>query len=162
MKAITTTQLGTVIEEIMHDKEELAKLRKEIFSGVAESDVLSELERRIGVKWVLKKEPPFKLKESIDIPAIANARYFRGIGVDGQKSKGMSGQMLLMVWAIVVIVFAMLTLTVRILPLPIYYGLGIVTTVVCLYIYSRRQKQARNELKRAVYGSDKVDADREK
>ncbi len=148
MKSISVQQLEGVIEIILHDKEELSKLKKEQFNGVTQDDVLAEIKKRLGDNWILKREPPVKFSKD-DIAAVANSRFYRKVGVK-----------LLMAWAIVVLAFAILTLTLRILPLQVYYGLSIAVTVGFLYIFSRKQKIVRDELKQAVYGNDRVEADR--
>ncbi len=148
MKVITVRQIESVLDHIMHDREELAKLKKETFMGVNQHEVMMELEKRLGVNWVLQKDPPVKLSKD-DIIAVANNRFFRKLGMK-----------LLMAWAIVILAFAILTLTLRILPLPFYYGLSGIVTAVFLFVYSKKQNRMRNELKQAAYGSDRVEADR--
>lgn len=150
MKNITVQQLESVFEIILHDREELAKLKKESFTGVSQSEVLSEMKNRLGDNWILKKEPPVKFSKD-DIAAVANSRFYRKTGMK-----------LLMAWAIIILAFAIFTLTFRLLPLQVYYGLSGVVTVIFLYLYSKKQSRVRKELKQAVYGSDKVEADREK
>ncbi len=150
MKIITVQQLDGVVEGILHDKEEVAKIRKEQFMGVSQDEIVVELNNRLGKNWMLKKEPPVKFTKE-DIAAVANSRFYRKTGMK-----------LLMAWAIVVLAFAMLTITVQLIPLFAYYSFGIATTIVFLYIYSKKQRQVRDELKQAVYGSDKVEAESKK
>lgn len=138
MKTITAEQFAGVIEGIVHDREELAKLRKEPFVGVNQGDVLVEIKNRLGDKWILKKNPTFKLKKE-DIPAMANARFYRKTGMK-----------MLMMWAMVILAFAILTLTLRLIPLQVYYGCGILITAGFVCMYSRKQKRVREELKQEL------------
>jgi hypothetical protein len=144
MKTVTVTQLESVISHIIHDTESLDKLKKQSFMGVRSDSVLVELDKRLGNDWMLVKDNPVKLDKD-DIAALANSRFFKKMG-----------QKLMMAWALIVVVLAMLTLTVKVLPLSLYYGIAIVVTGIFLVIFSRKQRAEREGLSRAVYGSDKV------
>ncbi len=148
MKSITAQHLEGVIEQIMHDREELAKIKQEQFTGVTQDEVLTELKKRLGVNWILKKEVNVKFTKD-DIAAVANSRFYRK-----------SGMKMLMAWAIIILAFAMFTMTLQFIPLYAYYGLSILVTIGFIFFYSKKQKQARIELRQAVYGSDKVEAEK--
>lgn len=158
MKAITAEQFNDVLEDIISDREKLAKLKREDFVGVTYEELSNEIRKRLGDSWMVKKSPPFKLKD-FDIPTIANARYFKGIGVDGQKIKGYSGQMLLMAWALVILALAILTLRLSFIPEVAYVVLGFITTVGFMYLYSKGQRAMTLELNRTIRGSNKVETD---
>lgn len=144
MKQVSVSQLETIASHILHDKEELAKLKHSQFVGVTSDEVLTELDKRLGNSWMLKKDNPVKLNDD-DIAALANSRFYKK-----------TGQKLMMAWALIVAILAVFTMTVKVLPLPLYYAMAIVVTGVFLVIFSRKQKVVRNELRQAVYGSDKV------
>ena len=144
MKTVTASQLEIAIGHILHDEEEISKLKRMPFIGVTCDKVLAELERRLGNDWVLKRDNPVKLDKD-DIAALANSRFYKKVG-----------QKLMMAWALIVVVLAMLTFTVHVIPLPLYYGLAIAVTGTFLVIFSRKQKIVREELRQQVYGSDKV------
>lgn len=149
MKEITPQQIENVIEHIIHDKEESNKVKKMPFVGVSQDELFNELGNRLGKGWVAKKELPVKFTKA-DISAVANNRFYRKTGIK-----------MLMAWALIIMAFALATLTYHVIPLFLYYGISIVVTVIIILLYSRKQKVVREELKRAVYGSDKVITDRD-
>ena len=146
MKVLTVPQLENEIEHIIHDEEELASKRNELFNGVSQEKIASELKRKLGENWVLKKEPPIKFTKE-DIAAVANNRYFRK-----------SGKMLLLAWAVIVMAFAIISFTFNLLPIGYYYILSGLVTMGFLYGYSKKQKRMREELIRTIYGNDKIEA----
>jgi hypothetical protein len=143
MKTITAQQLEGVIENIIHDKEEQAKLRKETFTGITENEVIDGIVKRLGVDWVLVKEPPLKLSKD-DLNAVANSRFYRK-----------TGGKLLMGLAIIVLGLAILTLTVPLIPPKIYYVVITLVAVGFVYMYSKKQREARKELWTGIEGEDK-------
>ena len=144
MKTVTVSQFEATISHVIHDREELAKLKQTPFNGVSADEVYTDLEKRLGKDWTLKKDNPVKLNED-DISALANSSFYKK-----------TGQKLMMAWALIIAILAVFTMTVKVLPLSLYYGLAIVVTGVFLVIFSRKQRVVRNELRQAVYGSDKV------
>lgn len=160
MRTISVVQLEDVVRDIIASKESRDKALDQPFAGVTSDEVLVEIKRRLGDGWILKEEPPFKLSPQYDIPAIANARYFRGMDIDGQKMKGMSGQLLWMLWAMTILGLAIFTLNFRWIPASVYYVAGLALSIAIVYFYSKGQKTMKNKLRRAIEGRDRVEADR--
>ncbi len=150
MRKVTIQEFYDVVGQIIYDREELTKLKRQEFIGVTQDEVFLGIKKWLGESnWMLVKASPSFSKEDID--AVANNRFFR-----------QTGAKLLMAWAIIILAFAIFTLTFRLIPLQVYYGLSIVVTIVFLYSYSKKQNKMRSELQKAVYGSKKVEAGREK
>ncbi len=79
MKTVAVGYFIQIIEDIMQDKEELAKLRREEFIGVPASEVLVEVENRLGNNWWLKKISPRITKE--DFKVMATGRFYKSGGI---------------------------------------------------------------------------------
>jgi len=140
MKIITAQQLENTVEQILHDREEVAKIRKELFEGVSQADMQIELKRRLGDNWVLKKEQPLKLTKD-DLNTIANSRFYKRTGIK-----------LLMGWAITVLALLTVTVTYHWLPLYVMYILSAVASFVFVFLYSKKQREARREFWRGIGG----------
>lgn len=147
-KRITTQQFSDIIDHIMDDSHDVAKQHGTELVGITQGDMIEGIHKRLGDDWVLTRDPPVRFTKE-DISAVANSRFYRKTGVK-----------LMMAWAIVILAFAMVSLTFRLIPLSVYYGLSIAATIGFIFSYSKKQAKIREELKQAVYGSDKVEADK--
>ncbi len=136
MKTITEGQLESVIENIMSDKEKQAEVTGIPFIGVSQDEVISEILKRIGSDWVVNKDEPFRLSRE-DAATIANSRFYRKSGIK-----------LIMGLAIYVLTIAILTMTAKFINPYIYYILCGVGAVGFVYLYSKKQKDYRAELKK--------------
>ncbi len=80
-----------------------------------------------------------------DIDAVANSRFFKK-----------SGQRYLMLLAIVIMGLAILTIGIPLLSIPplitppIYYILVAIAAVIFVYVYGKRQRQAKKELREVI------------
>lgn len=131
MKSLTPQQIGNTVEDIISEKEQLARLKRSDFIGISKDDLMLEIERKLGVDWVVKKEEPFRVNKQ-DMSAIANNRFFRK-----------TGMRMLMLLAIVILGLATLTSTLRVISPFIYYGLEGIVAVGFLYFYAKKQRDFR-------------------
>ncbi len=146
MKMITVQQLEVAIDEIVHDRKELAELKKEPFDGVGQRELLVELDKRLGSGWTLKMDEPIKLTKP-DLRAVSDSRFNRKTGIK-----------ILLLWGIVVAGLFILTYNLNWLHQYVMYGLGIATTFGFMLLYSRKQRKAREEFGRNI-GRDIVKED---
>jgi hypothetical protein len=142
MKIINAQYLEGVIEDILHDKEELAKQKREQFVGVPENEVLAEIGKRLGNNWLLKKTPPHITDE--DFKSMASGRFYRGGGI-----KILGGWMIL--------ILALLQLGVW-FPFfqPYNYILCGLATVGFVIIYGKKQKEAYQMFRRDLWGEKEI------
>jgi predicted CopG family antitoxin len=55
-KLITQKELSDIIDRIFEEKENQAKYNGKIFTGLTETDVLKEVNKRIGNEWKIVNE----------------------------------------------------------------------------------------------------------
>lgn len=141
MKGVSSPQLEAVIENIMADKEKQAKVLGQPFIGVTSVEVLSELNKRMGSDWILRKEQPMKFTKE-DINAVANSRFYRKTGLK-----------LLMLLAIVILgLSSMSTWAPNLIPPYAYYGLYAGAAMLVFWQYAKKQRQVRKELWKSIEG----------
>ena len=141
MKEVTAQQLDGTVGIILADKEKLSRLKGESFKGVSNSDVINELNARLGDDWFLVKNR-FKFTED-DVNAAGNNRYF--------KAKGMT---ILIAWALAILALVMFTTTIPVIPVWAYYIANAFSAIGFLYIFLKGQRQSRRELWRSIYGDN--------
>jgi len=139
-KVITEQQLNTVIEAIVKEQESRAKSLGQTFNGVTESDIFTELGKRIGTGWVVRKESPIKFSKE-DINYVANGRFYKK-----------TGQKILMLAGILALALVNMMRWLPMLPDAVYYGLFLVSAVALIYAYGKKQRQARKELWDGIEG----------
>jgi Ca2+/Na+ antiporter len=88
--------------------------------------------------------------EKDDINAVANSRFFRK-----------SGQRYLMLLAIVIMGLAIVTNTLQLIPYPVYYGAIVVSAIVFVYFYAKRQREVRKELWKSIEDWKRYDEEQE-
>lgn len=132
MKTVTQQNIEALVETIIKDRDN--------GNGVARDVVVSEIDKRLGTDWVIKKVQPVKFTKD-DINAVANSRFYRKTGVK-----------YLMLLAIVVLGLATLTRTFQWLPQVAYYALNALVAVVFVYFYSTKQRVVRKELWHGIEG----------
>jgi hypothetical protein len=128
-KIVTVQQLEDIIESLPHDDK-----------AVQGDDIVNTLRQKLGDGWSLTKTPPVKFTRD-DINAVANSRFYRK-----------SGLKLLMIATIVALGVYILMGVFPNVPIGIWYsawGLGI---VYFMFVYARKQRQARKELWKGIKG----------
>lgn len=139
-KVITARQLDSLVSTILIDAENVAKLRHEVFNGINENEVLSQLTLRLGDGWILKKDQPVQFTKE-DINAVAASRFFKA-----------EGMVILMGWVIVIGALAFLTTYLPIIPPLVYYILNLGVTIIFFYVYTNKQRKLRKELWQGIDG----------
>lgn len=140
MKYVNPQQLDGMIESIIVDEEKQAKSANVTFTGVSHNKLSSELQRRFGGDWILKKEHPIKFTKQ-DINAVANARFYKKTGIR-----------ILMLWLIVVLALLQSIQWIPIGAIYIYYAICAIVTIGFVYIYGKKQRESRRELWKGIEG----------
>ncbi len=139
MRTISEQQLANLVEVIVHDREKQAIASGRQFLGMTRNEVCDEIDRRIGsADWkVMRVNLQRWTKEDFD--AVATNRFYRQTGLK-----------LLMLFGIAILGLATLTATFHIIPTFIYYGLVVVGVVGFVFLFAKKQREARKEFRRIM------------
>ncbi|MDD5353533.1 MAG: hypothetical protein PHS93_10260, partial [Candidatus Omnitrophica bacterium] len=79
MRTISLSHFEDIISEIVKEREETSKIKREVFTGVSKEELLKALKTKLGDDFTVKKIPP-KITEE-DFKTIANGRYLKHGGI---------------------------------------------------------------------------------
>jgi len=140
MKYITPQQYERVCDSILEDAKKRAKELKQEFHGISSTELIDAVNHKIGEEWVMRKEESVKFTPD-DINAVANSRFYKKTGLK-----------ILMLWVIIVLVISQLAAWFPTAPVAIYYAAYSIVTVISVYLYAKKQRDARRELWKGIEG----------
>ena len=142
MKVISTEQLSSLMESIILDKEQQAKvIPGQKFRGISSGDLFQQIREKLGTDWAVRKVNIKLTKE--DLNSVANSRFYRKTGLK-----------LLMIVAIVMLGLATLTATFHFIPPVVYYVLCGLAAIAFVFVFSKKQSEARRELWKGFLGEN--------
>ena len=135
MKTVTKQHISALVDDILEAKKKEARAGGVSFVGIPRSVVYAELDRRLGADWVATENDVLRITKD-DVNAMANARFFRKVGMR-------------LVMGFIIIVLGLYALNVRVQFVPdmVYYSLEAAAVVAFMFVFAKKQRESRKELR---------------